>query len=50
MPRKPTLLSLKKALAHTRFKQYRIVEVPALSLLRQSFPNTVPYSEGISFV
>ncbi len=31
-------------------KQYRIIEFPRYALFAQSFPNTIPYSEGIGFI
>lgn len=33
-----------------QFKQYRILEFPRYRGFAQSFPNTVPYSEGIGFI
>lgn len=33
-----------------QFKQYRIIEFPRYRDFAQSFPNTVPYSEGIGFI
>jgi ABC-type transport system involved in multi-copper enzyme maturation permease subunit len=33
-----------------QFRQYRIIEFPRYQTFAQSFPNTVPYSEGIGFV
>ncbi len=33
-----------------QFKQYRIMEFPRYRTFAQSFPNTVPYSEGIGFI
>ena len=33
-----------------QFTQYRIVEFPRYREFAQSFPNTVPYSEGIGFI
>lgn len=33
-----------------QFKQYRILEFPRYRSFAQSFPNTVPYSEGIGFI
>ncbi|MBB6050304.1 ABC transporter permease/M1 family aminopeptidase [Armatimonas rosea] len=33
-----------------QFRQLRILEFPAYQQFAQSFPNTVPYSEGIGFI
>ncbi len=33
-----------------QFAQYRILEFPRYRVFAQSFPNTVPYSEGIGFI
>ncbi|MGB6310143.1 MAG: M1 family aminopeptidase, partial [Steroidobacteraceae bacterium] len=33
-----------------QFKQYRIMEFPRYRTFAQSFPNTVPFSEGIGFI
>ena len=33
-----------------QFSQYRIMEFPRYRSFAQSFPNTVPYSEGIGFI
>lgn len=33
-----------------QFRQMRILEFPAYAQFAQSFPNTVPYSEGIGFI
>ncbi|MDN3507204.1 MAG: M1 family aminopeptidase [Simkaniaceae bacterium] len=33
-----------------QFKQLRIIEFPRYSTFAQSFPNTVPFSEGIGFI
>lgn len=33
-----------------QFRQLRILEFPAYAQFAQSFPNTVPYSEGIGFI
>ncbi len=33
-----------------QFDQYRIIEYPRYRTFAQSFPNTVPYSEGIGFI
>jgi hypothetical protein len=33
-----------------QFAQYRIMEFPRYRTFAQSFPNTVPYSEGIGFI
>ena len=33
-----------------QFRQYRILEFPRYREFAQSFPNTIPYSEGIGFI
>jgi hypothetical protein len=33
-----------------QFRQYRIFEFPRYRTFAQSFPNTIPYSEGIGFI
>jgi len=33
-----------------QFRQYRIIEFPRYQLFAQSFPNTIPFSEGIGFI
>jgi hypothetical protein len=33
-----------------QYRQFRIVEFPRYATFAQSFPNTVPYSEGIGFI
>jgi hypothetical protein len=33
-----------------QFRQYRIIEFPRYQQFAQSFPNTVPFSEGVGFV
>jgi aminopeptidase N len=33
-----------------QYRQFRIVEFPRYAAFAQSFPNTVPYSEGIGFI
>ncbi len=33
-----------------QYKQFRILEFPAYETFAQSFPNTIPYSEGIGFI
>lgn len=33
-----------------QFKQFRIMEFPRYRSFAQSFPNTIPYSEGIGFI
>ncbi len=33
-----------------QFSQYRVMEYPRYRTFAQSFPNTVPYSEGIGFI
>ncbi len=33
-----------------QYRQFRIIEFPAYQTFAQSFPNTVPFSEGIGFI
>jgi hypothetical protein len=33
-----------------QFRQYRIIEFPRYQVFAESFPNTIPFSEGIGFV
>jgi ABC-2 type transport system permease protein len=33
-----------------QYRQFRILEFPAYERFAQSFPNTIPYSEGIGFI
>ncbi|NIP16135.1 MAG: ABC transporter permease subunit [Pseudomonadales bacterium] len=33
-----------------QYQQFRILEFPAYASFAQSFPNTIPYSEGIGFI
>ena len=33
-----------------QYRQFRILEFPAYETFAQSFPNTIPYSEGIGFI
>lgn len=33
-----------------QFRQYRIIEFPRYRTFAQSFPNTIPFSEGIGFI
>ena len=51
------ILSIKHSLAYFsknfgpyQHKQARIIEFPAYASFAQSFPNTIPYSEGIGFI
>ncbi len=39
-----------KNFSQYQFAQYRILEYPRYRTFAQSFPNTVPYSEGIGFI
>jgi ABC-type transport system involved in multi-copper enzyme maturation permease subunit len=39
-----------KNFSEYQFKQYRIMEFPRYRTFAQSFPNTVPFSEGIGFI
>jgi ABC-2 type transport system permease protein len=47
---KAGLAFYEKAFSPFQFKQYRILEFPRYRSFAQSFPNTVPYSEGIGFI
>lgn len=47
---KAGLAFYEKAFSPYQFKQYRILEFPRYRGFAQSFPNTVPYSEGIGFI
>jgi ABC-2 type transport system permease protein len=47
---KAGLAFYEKAFSPYEFKQYRILEFPRYRSFAQSFPNTVPYSEGIGFI
>jgi len=51
------MVSLKKSLGYFsdnfspyQYRQMRVLEFPAYSTFAQSFPNTVPWSEGIGFI
>ena len=33
-----------------QFRQYRVLEFPRYRTFAQSFPNTIPFSEGIGFI
>ena len=33
-----------------QYRQFRIIEFPAYEMFAQSFPNTIPFSEGIGFI
>ncbi len=39
-----------KTFSPYQFKQFRIFEFPRYRTFAQSFPNTIPYSEGIGFI
>jgi ABC-2 type transport system permease protein len=39
-----------KNFSEYQFKQYRILEFPRYRTFAESFPNTVPFSEGIGFI
>jgi ABC-2 type transport system permease protein len=39
-----------KSFSPFQFRQYRILEFPRYRTFAQSFPNTVPFSEGIGFI
>ena len=47
---KAGLAFYEKAFSPFQFKQYRILEFPRYRGFAESFPNTVPYSEGIGFI
>ena len=47
---KAGLAFYEKAFSPFQFKQYRILEYPRYRTFAQSFPNTVPFSEGIGFI
>jgi ABC-2 type transport system permease protein len=47
---KAGLAFYEKAFSPFQFKQYRILEFPRYRSFAQSFPNTVPYSEGMGFI
>ncbi len=48
--RAPVSTTTRRTSAHYQFKQYRIMEFPRYRTFAQSFPNTVPFSEGIGFI
>ncbi|MBW8747530.1 MAG: hypothetical protein JF584_08195 [Acidobacteria bacterium] len=39
-----------KSFGPFQFKQYRVIEFPRYRNFAQSFPNTIPFSEGIGFI
>ncbi|KAA6456403.1 hypothetical protein DYQ86_24995 [Acidobacteria bacterium AB60] len=47
---KAGLAFYEKAFSPFQFRQYRILEFPRYRNFAQSFPNTVPYSEGLGFI
>jgi ABC-2 type transport system permease protein len=47
---KAGLAYYEKAFSPFQFRQYRILEYPRYRTFAQSFPNTVPFSEGIGFI
>jgi ABC-2 type transport system permease protein len=47
---KSGLAFYEKAFSPFQFRQFRIIEFPRYRSFAQSFPNTVPYSEGIGFI
>jgi ABC-2 type transport system permease protein len=47
---KAGLAYYEKAFSPYQFRQYRILEFPRYRTFAQSFPNTVPFSEGIGFI
>ena len=48
--RRPASHYYEKNFSPYQFKQYRILEFPRYRGFAQSFPNTVPFSEGIGFI
>ena len=47
---KAGLAFYEKTYSPFQFRQYRILEFPRYRTFAQSFPNTVPFSEGIGFI
>jgi ABC-2 type transport system permease protein len=47
---KASLAYYEKNYSPYQYKQYRILEYPRYRQFAQSFPNTVPFSEGIGFI
>lgn len=47
---KAGLAFYEKVFSPYQFRQYRILEFPRYRTFAQSFPNTVPFSEGIGFI
>ena len=47
---RPASPTSKRTSAPTSSRQYRIIEFPRYRTFAQSFPNTVPFSEGIGFI
>ncbi|MFY7954357.1 MAG: M1 family aminopeptidase, partial [Armatimonadaceae bacterium] len=47
---KDTLAYCEESFTPFQYRQMRILEFPAYATFAQSFPNTVPFSEGIGFV
>jgi len=47
---KAGLAFYERAFSPFQFRQFRILEFPRYRSFAQSFPNTVPYSEGIGFI
>jgi ABC-type transport system involved in multi-copper enzyme maturation permease subunit len=47
---KKTLAYCEKNFSSYQFKQVRILEFPKYEIFAQSFPNTIPFSEGIGFI
>ncbi|MBC8142322.1 MAG: hypothetical protein H7Y38_12870 [Armatimonadetes bacterium] len=47
---KASLTYCSQSFSPYQFRQLRIVEFPVYAEFAQSFPNTVPYSEGIGFI
>jgi ABC-2 type transport system permease protein len=47
---KAGLAFYERAFSPFQFKQFRILEFPRYRTFAQSFPNTVPFSEGVGFI
>jgi hypothetical protein len=47
---KAGLVYYEKNFSPFQFRQYRILEFPRYRTFAQSFPNTIPFSEGIGFI
>ena len=47
---KKSLDYFSRAFSPYQYRQFRILEFPAYASFAQSFPNTIPFSEGIGFI